>query len=248
MRRVTTWGRGIALAGAALLLVSGCGPVQRIADSLTDPSDAELLAAVSLTEQDAAEGSALQPYEGGDEVFGQVSLDLCYGDYPSEELRSGRKQVAISDQEGVTWVSSEAILYPTPEDAEQAMGELEAARADCPDGPVDSVNGDRDPLAWEFTEDPDDAWPDEPGVTRAAYEFTVTDPAGDSWSSTATYMQRGRMILALYATPPDSPSTTLKNAPDQARFVEVMASRLAALPAKALEQGEPLADPNDFAV
>ena len=167
MRRVTTWGRGIALAGAALLLVSGCGPVQRIADSLTDPSDAELLAAVSLTEQDAAEGSTLQPYEGGDEVFGQVSLDLCYGDYPSEELRSGRKQVAISDQEGVTWVSSEAILYPTPEDAEQAMGELEAARADCPDGPVDSVNGDRDPLAWEFTEDPDDAWPDEPGVTRA---------------------------------------------------------------------------------
>jgi len=56
------------------------------------------------------------------------------------------------------------------------------------------------------------------------------------------------MILALYATPPDSPSTTLKNAPDQARFVEVMASRLASLPAKALEQGEPLDDPNDFAV
>ena len=36
--------------------------------------------------------------------------------------------------------------------------------------------------------------------------------------------------------------------PDQARLVEVMVSRLAALPAKALEQGEPLADPNDFAV
>lgn len=248
MRRATTWGRGIALAGAALMLLGGCGPVQRIADSLTDPSDAELLAAVSLTDRDAAEGAALQPYEGGTEVFGQVSLDLCYGDFPSEELRSGRNQVAIGDESGLTWVSSEAILYPTPEDAEQAMAELEAARADCPDGPVDSVKGDREPLAWEFTDAPDDAWPDQSGVTRQAYAFTVTDPAGESWSSTATYLQRGRMILALYATPPESPSTTLKNAPDPARFVEVMASRLAGLPATALEQGEPLADPNDFPV
>ena len=248
MRRATTWGRGIALAGAALLLLGGCGPVQRIADSLNEPSDNELMAAVSLTEQDAAEGSILQPYEGGTEVFGQVSLDLCYGDYPSEDRRSGRNQVAIGDQDGNTWVSSEAVLYPTPEDAEQAMTELEAARDDCPEGPVDSVNGDREPLAWEFTDDPDDTWPDVPGITRQAYEFTVTDPTGESWSSTATYMQRGRMILALYATPPDSPSTTLRNAPDQARFVEVMASRLAGLPAQALEQGEPLADPNDFEV
>jgi hypothetical protein len=56
------------------------------------------------------------------------------------------------------------------------------------------------------------------------------------------------MILALYATPPDSPSATLRNAPDQARFVEVMGNRLASLPEEPLQYGQPLDDPNDISV
>lgn len=234
----------VALVGAALVLLGACGPAQRISDALGERSDAELMAAVSLKEQDAADAAAWAPYEGGDEVFGQTSLDLCFGDYPSEDLRSGRNQVAIADEAGRAWVSSEAILYPTPEDAEQAMDELRVARESCPSEPVDPPNRDREALAWRFTDDPDDQWPDEPGVSRQAYAFTVTDAAGESWSSTATYLRRGRMILALYTTPPDSPAATLRNAPDPARFVQVMSKRLAALPEKSLEYGEPLVDPN----
>jgi hypothetical protein len=246
----TATARGRALVGAlgAALVLAGCGPVQRLADAVSQPSDAELLAAVSLTEQDAGEGALFQPYEGGDQVYGEVSLDLCYGDFPSEDLRSGRNQVAIGDAEGQSWVSSEAILYPTPADAQQAMSELAAARESCPSGPVDSPKGDREPLAWEFTDAPDDQWPEQPGVARQSYAFTVTDPTGVSWSSTATYLQRGRMILALYATPPDSPSLTLRNAPDDARFVDVMSRRLSGLPEDALQQGDPLADPRDIDV
>ena len=56
------------------------------------------------------------------------------------------------------------------------------------------------------------------------------------------------MILALYTTPPDSPAATLKNAPDRARFVEVMTNRLAGLPEEPLQYGEPLDDPNDISV
>jgi hypothetical protein len=240
-------GRGTALALAGALLLSGCSQVQRITDSLGS-SDAELLAAVSLTEADAATGSVFQPYEGGTEVFARTSLDLCFGDFPSEELRSGRNQVGISDQQGTNWVSSEAILYPTPEDAEQAMAELEKARDTCPTGPVDPPEPDRDALAWEFAAPPDADWPQQPGVTRQAYEFEATDPAGETWTSTATYLKRGRMILALYATPPDSPAATVKNAPAQARFVEVMTNRLAGLPEEPLQYGEPLDDPNDISV
>ena len=146
---------------------------------------------MSLTEADAATGSLFQPYEGGTEVFGRTSLDLCFGDFPSEELRSGRNQVGIGDEAGTAWVSSEAILYPTPEDAEQAMAELEKAREQCPTEPVEPPQPDREALAWEFAPAPDADWPQEPGVTRQAYEFEATNPAGETWTSTATYLQRG---------------------------------------------------------
>lgn len=241
-------GRGAALVVAAAMLLAGCGQLERIGDSLTSPSDAELLAAVSLTEADAAPGATFQPYEGGTEVFGRTSLDLCYADFPSEGLRSGRNQVGIGDEAGTAWVSSEAVLYPTPEDAQQAMGELEQAREECPSEPVEPSQPDREPLAWEFAPAPDADWPQEPGVARQAYEFEATNPAGETWTSTATYLQRGRMILALYTTPPDSPAAAVKNAPDPARFVEVMSNRLAGLPEESLQYGEPLDNPNDISV
>jgi len=56
------------------------------------------------------------------------------------------------------------------------------------------------------------------------------------------------MVLALYTSPPDSPAAALRNAPGPARFVEVMANRLAGLPAEPLQYGEPLDDPNDISV
>jgi len=241
-------GRGTALAMVAALLLSGCSRLERIADGLSPSTDAELLAAVSLTESDAAGGAVFQPYEGGNEVFGRTSLDLCFGEFPSEELRSGRNQVGIGDEAGGAWVSSEAILYPTPEDAQQAMAELEQAREECPSEPVEPPEPDRDALSWDFLPAPDADWPQEPGVTRQAYAFEATNPAGETWTSTATYLQRGRMILALYTTPPDSPAATLRNAPGPARFVEVMANRLAALPEEPLQYGTALEDPNDISV
>jgi hypothetical protein len=57
------------------------------------------------------------------------------------------------------------------------------------------------------------------------------------------------MILALYATPGDSPASTLRNAPDDARFTAVMARRLAALPSASLQEPNPVVpmeDPDDI--
>lgn len=242
--RARTWAAAVA---SAALLLGGCS---QVADVLGDaPTDAELLQAVSLTESDAAPQAAFQPYEGGTEVAGRTSLDLCFADFPSEQRRVGRNQVGIGDTASEAWVSSEAILYRTPQEAESAMAELAAARAECPDTPVDPPTPDREPLAWAFDDDPDADWPDAPGVRRQAYAFTVTDGSGTSWSGTATYLQRGRMILALYSTPPQGPATTIRNAPDPATFTEVMANRLAALPEQSLVEANPvpeLVDPNDL--
>ena len=234
-----------AVAMVAALLLSGCSAIERISEAVEgQTSDVDLLAAVSLTESDAAQDALFQPYEGGDEVIGRTSLDLCFGDFPSEDLRSGRNQVGIGDVDRTVWVSSEAVLYPTPADAEQAMDELQQAYDECPDEPVEPEQSNLDPLVWDFSEAPDADWPEEPGITRQAYAFEVTNPVEESYTSTATYLQRGRMILALYATPPDSPAATLVNEPDPARFVEVMTNRLAGLPEAALEQGPALPNPD----
>ena len=241
MRRTERAGGVLAAALAASLLLGGCQGSIHL--GLGGPSDVEMLESVSLTQQDAAEAAAFEPYEGGDEVAGRTSLDLCSGDFPSEDLRVGRRQVGIGDSAGTAWVSSEAILYRTPEQAEQAMAELAKAKQDCPDGPVESPQADREPLTWTFQDAPDADWPQEPGVTRQAYAFTVTSPDGAEVSSTATYLRRGRMILALYATPPDAPASTIRNAPTPARFVEVMGNRLAALPEQSLEQPNPESTP-----
>jgi hypothetical protein len=236
----------LAAACAASLLLSGC---QQVRDALAGPTDAELLAAASLTTEDAAADALFQPYPNGDRVVGETSLDLCYGDFPSEDLRVGRRQVAISDPSGEAWVSSEAILYSYPEEAARAMDEVERARQACPDTAVEAPRDGRDPLVWEFGDPPDGSWPDQPGVRRQAYAFTVTDPAGDRRSATATYLQRGRMILALYASPGIAPASTLRNSPDPARFVQVMSRRLDALPLSSLQEPNPVVpyeDPDDI--
>jgi hypothetical protein len=235
------------MAVAATLLLSGC---QQIRDAIVDgPTDLELLTAVSLSEEDVAADAYLEPNPGGDQVVGETSLDLCFGDFPSEDLRVGRNQVWVSDAAGEVWVSSEAILYSYPQEAAGAMAELADARAECPQEPVPSPQPDRDPLAWAFGDPPDADWPQEPGVLRQAYAFTVTGPDGEQRSGTATYLQRGRMILALYATPGDAPTSTLRNSPDAARFTEVMANRLAGLPQGSLEEPNPVVpveDPEDI--
>lgn len=235
-----------ALALAASLLLSGC---QQVREALSGPTDAELLAAVSLTADDAAEGAYFEPYPDGDQVVGETSLDLCFGEFASEQLRVGRRQVGVGDPTGEAWVSSEAILYSDPAEAAQAMAELEAAHDGCPDTAVQSPQPERDPLRWEFSDPPDADWPQQPGVLRQAYAFSVTDPSGQARGGTATYLQRGRMILALYATPGDSPASAIRNAPDDARFTAVMARRLAALPSASLQEPNPVVpmeDPDDI--
>ena len=238
--------RLVALVGlGALLTLSGCAQLEL---ALGTPDDETLLQTVSLKERDAAPSAALEPYRNGDVVAGETSLDLCAGSFPSERLRIGRNQVAIGARATPTWVSSEAILYSSPDEAKQAMAELAAARRDCPDTPVEPRAGGS-AATWTFTVDPDLGWPTHDGVTRQAYAFTLDSGEDTQSSGTAVYLQRGRMILALYSTPPGAPAGVLVNAPDAQRFTEVMTQRLLSLPEDALAEGDPskrVDDPRDL--
>lgn len=230
--------RPLVAIAAGCLLLGGCASVRELAERgrAADATDAEMLAAVSLTEGDASADAVFSPLEGGTEVEGRTSLDLCFGQFPSEADRVGRQQVGISDPEQTIWVSSEAILYGTPEQARKAMSELDEARQQCPDEPVPAPGDEASELTWTFTDPPDAGWPQEPGVDRQAYAFTVRDADGQERVGTATYLQRGRMVLALYAAPPDGPASAVRNAPSPARFTEVMANRLGELPGAALQR------------
>jgi hypothetical protein len=218
------------------LLLVACAPVR---EYLSRADEEALVDAVSLTAADAAEGAIFEPYEGGRAVADQISLDLCFARFDTEAKRVARNQVGIGDGDGSSWVSSEAILYSSPEVAEEAMRELESARRNCPDTEVPAPTSDRESLTWRFTDPPDGDWPKASGIRRQSYAFTVTDPSGAEWSSTATYLQRGRMILALYATPAESAAAVIKNAPEPDRFASVMTRRLAALPDEALNTTVP---------
>jgi hypothetical protein len=229
------------LASASLL--AGC----QFNWSLASRADAVVLSDVSLHESDAGESAVYSLVDHGDEVAGQVSLDLCRADFPSEALRQARHQVQVADAGAGMWVSSEAIAYGAPREAERAMSELAAAAANCPGpgagpgsskdvataGGADLVHpaADDQGLSWSFQQPPDADWPSTPGVARQAYAFVISDLLGDSASYVTTYLRRGRILVAIYVTPPDSSATVLVNAPSQERMVTVMSARLAALPA-----------------
>lgn len=223
-----------ATAVTAALVLSSCASLG------AGPNAAHLVQAASLTALDAADPTTFQQLTGGNEVIGETSLDLCYAHYPSEDLRVARNQVAIGDDE--VFVSSEAILYASPESAEQAMDELRQNVENCPAGPVSGRGGDA--MRWSFGDAPDKDWPDEPGIARQAFQVTISSLTEASWTSTATYLQRGRMILALYCSPPPAATSVIRNEPTPAHFADVMARRLAALPEDALrDHVDPIIEP-----
>lgn len=302
-----------ALAVTALV-AGGCSGEFTIGTSAR--TDSEILDAVSLSEQDAADPGDFSLMDGGDQVVNEVTLDLCDADYPSEALRVARRQVQISGQPG--WVSSEAVIYDSPDAAEQALYELEQAVAEC-DGeggqsgnaqgaqqagqtapatrpvaktprpetsnedptagptaeptdeattdpsdastsvPTEDPTGDpggddddlipeptdepspdgtllfpEDPgqpsLTWKFGDAPDADWPQVAGVSRQAYSFEVSD-GNDALSYVSTYLRRGRVLLAVYVSPPGSQAELIRNSPTEAKLINVMSNRLAALPA-----------------
>lgn len=221
------------IVGAALTL-TGC----QASWDFGAGDDSEVLDEVSLHASDASAGAQFALVPHGDEVTGQVSLDLCQTEYPSERKRRARHQVQIGDPRSGNWVSSEAIAYVSPKAAEQAMSELAATAETCKEtgyGGGSAViqdvarrAADDEGLRWSFEDDPDANWPQTPGVARQTYAFELSDQLGNSASYVTTYLQRGRILVAVYVTPPDSGAAVLVNAPSQERLIKVMSARLAA--------------------
>jgi hypothetical protein len=109
-----------------------------------------VLRQVVLRPAQVGPGYALKVFKGGDEVKGQVTLDLCGFRFPSESRRTGRFQVAYVRRGSDLAASNEVVSYRVG-GAALAMREVEAAVRSCPPYEVGSTVRGVPPLRYQFT-------------------------------------------------------------------------------------------------
>jgi hypothetical protein len=99
-------------------------------------SPAQTVAHVVLAPSQVAPDVTLKQLPGGNQVAGQVTLDLCGFTFRTEALRLARLQVAYA-RGGTPLISNEVVAYK-PGGAAAALRELGTAIAHCPAGYVSS--------------------------------------------------------------------------------------------------------------
>lgn len=116
-------------AGAALVAAS-------TAAAALVATPAQTVAHLVLRPAQVAPDVTLKRLPGGNQVTGQVTLDLCGYTFRSEALRVARLQVAYA--RGATSVVSNEVVAYKPGGATSALRELRTAIANCPSGYVAS--------------------------------------------------------------------------------------------------------------
>ena len=180
-----------------------------------------VLQKVALVDSDLPEGLELELIEGGDEVEGQVTLDMCGYQFTSEEARTERFQTEAADDQGNRVVSHEGVLYRSAQDAGAAMEELRSSIRECPkDRPVASSVEGVPALFYDLTVAPEQELSDL-AADRLAVTAVLRDDSGQSATFGLVYQRRGRVLVGLYG---DTVAGVLP-------YAKVVAGRLAALSA-----------------
>jgi hypothetical protein len=222
---------GQTLPGGGGTLPGGGGTTPTVSP---DP-DQSVLDQVVAHQADVTGTNAVGLIPAGDQVAGQTTLDLCNGTFPSEVLRTARRQVAVADDQGNVSFSTEAVLYQTPDAAAQAFAELKSVAAKCPSTPVQSQVGEPT-VKTTFNPTPDGSWPQTASVDRLAYDFVSTDDQGQTHHAIAVYLRRGRVLMGLYFQQPDGPQPSIGGQTSFPGIVTVFANRLAQLPADVINR------------
>jgi hypothetical protein len=191
---------------------------------------ASALDALVLQQSDVPSTDIVSTVQNGTDVVGSTTLDLCNGNFPSESLRTARRQVAVFDALGDAPISTEAVLYHHPSDSTQAFTELRSVAKNCPSTPVVSPVGEPT-TTTKFAAAPDGAWNHTPGVDRLAYAITSTpQDTGLTTRSIVVYLRRGRALMGLYFSDPDSAQIPVQGETTVRGVVHIFEQRMAALP------------------
>lgn len=202
MRRI--W--GVAVSVTALAGIAGCGSssgggtaAQAVSSQSTSSAQTSVqMSKLAVSAQQLGAGWTSQTMTAGDEVQGQVTMDLCGAEFPSESLRTARHQVILSSTSGERF-SNEVVLY-RPGGAQQARTELLKAIATCPSGPVEGTVKGEGMLIFKINTLPSDGhWL--PGTV--AVHGVVTDATGQSEDEVLIYQFRGDAMSAIYGATTD---------------------------------------------
>jgi hypothetical protein len=200
----------------------------------TDPNQSALQQ-LAVGPSDVGSGLSTGLITGGNQVVGETTLDLCNGTFASEDLRTARRQTAVADSSGDIVFSTEAVLYQSPNGTAEAFTELRSTATGCPPTFVQSPVGET-AVKTTFNPAPDGSWPATPTVERLAYDFTTTDQQGQSQHEVTVFLRRGRALLGLYFSQPPPTPPTIDGQTTIPGIVTDFASRLAKLPAAAVDR------------
>ena len=192
--------------------------------------DESVLPGLIVNQRDVGAGETVRHLEHGADLT-IATLDLCNGTFPSEKLRTARRQVALYGTGTDVQFSTEAVLYRAPADGAQAFRELKSVAASCPAKPVTSPVGEGT-ATTKFRAAPDGAWPRLASVERLAFDFVTTDASSkDQTHSFAVYLRRGRVLMGLYFAQPDASQPAIDGRAAIPGIVAVFEARMARLPA-----------------
>jgi hypothetical protein len=157
-------------------------PTQRI----TQPSD------VVASATELGPGWRQRTVPGGDQVAGQITLDLCGGGYASEGARAARLQIAL--KRGRALISEEVVRYQ-PGGAQRAYAELKNRVAHCPDRPVAMPEAGAPRVRWVITPlPPENGWSADVVAVRA-----TGTAQGKSHTGVLIYQFAGDWLAATYS-------------------------------------------------
>jgi hypothetical protein len=209
-----TWG---AAAAIVLLGLAGCSNTSGQPDALpglsstpaataattaaTPPTDGAALALrLTVAPQQVGAGWTSEPIPGGDQVQGQVTLDLCGARFTSESMRIARHQVVLmppgAGSSSADSISNEVVIYGSG-GARQARSDLMQAITSCPTGPVQGTVAGEGVQTYKISTLPSDThWL--PGTV--AIRAVVTNSTGRRVDMVAIYQFRGDALSAVYGS------------------------------------------------
>ena len=212
----------VAVVGAGVVLAACSGGSGRTTTTNTPsptrstPAAVEQPAQVAVSASELGAGWQQRLIPGGSQVQGEVTLDLCGGDYRSEALRTARHQIAF--RLGRLQLSNEVVRY-APGGAQLAYAELKKRLSTCPKTPVTMPEAGGIRARWMLARLPNDpSWPRDTVAVRG----TVT-AQGHTSTSIGIYEFDGQWLAAVYTQ--DATSASLRVAE---RMATIEATKLRA--------------------
>jgi len=188
---------------ATVALVTGCSGGGSTTKSATTTAAStadkrEALRAISLLPNDLPSGTTRKLFPGGDQVAGQVTLDICGAEFPSESARVARLQQSARDASGNSVVTNENVLYRSPRDSTEALNEVRAIVAHCSPDQFHSSHVEGVPdLGYRLQLVPD-AQLGTLSADHVAVNAVLTARDGRAETTSAIYQRRGAVLGAVY--------------------------------------------------